>query len=178
MKKAARPRPVLTRTPVMRVCDVLTVIVIVATLLFVLHAWSELPDRIAVHFNVEGVPDGWGSKGALLSGPIFGAVMAILLTILSRYPHRFNYIQRITEQNAQQHYTLIRETMAVVCLVFAMLGAFISWLQVSAAYAGTSPKSHTVLLVVFALVGPQAVFITYLVRASRIDSTPSSATRR
>lgn len=173
MTKTARPVPVLTSTRLMQVCDVFTVIVLFATVGYVLRAWGGLPDRIPVHFNARGVADGWGGKGALVAGPIIGAAVALLLAVVSRFPHRFNYIHPITEQNAQRHYTLAREMMALLRAVFALLGAVIAWVQVTSAQAGASPTEHTILIVVLSLVGPQAVFISYLVRASRVDSPAS-----
>ena len=41
--------------------------------------WNQLPERIAVHFGVNGEPDGWGSRAFVVFGlPAFLAAMELL----------------------------------------------------------------------------------------------------
>lgn len=47
--------------------------IIAIPLVYLAFVWKKLPDRIAVHFNLEGTPDRFGSKNELL-------VMALVLT--------------------------------------------------------------------------------------------------
>ncbi len=60
-------------------------VLIVPTVLFLLIAlfvilnYAHMPDRIAVHFDIHGNPDGWGSKSSyLISGLVPSAILLII----------------------------------------------------------------------------------------------------
>ncbi len=72
---------------------------------FILN-YSKIQDRIPIHFNLHGEADGYGSKSTLwfLIVLIFG--LHLMMTTISRYPHTFNYINKITEENAIKQYNI------------------------------------------------------------------------
>ena len=76
---------------------------------FVAHA--ALPDIIPTHFNMEGMVDGYGSKLHILSMAGVGTFIYLLLTIVNRYPHKFNYIRDITPENAANQYRRMTKLM-------------------------------------------------------------------
>ncbi|MEX2596079.1 MAG: DUF1648 domain-containing protein [Salibacteraceae bacterium] len=67
---------------------------------------SELPDRIPIHFDETGHADRWGKSGELYYFTGIVLVIYIMLTLLNRTPHLFNYPLKITEENAQEQYTI------------------------------------------------------------------------
>lgn len=89
----------------------------------VLLSWPELPDTIPVHFNAAGEPDGWGSKITLFFLPAIGTFLFAVLTVLSRFPHVYNYPCSITPENARTQYSLAR-TM-IVGLKAELVGLFL-----------------------------------------------------
>lgn len=47
---------------------------------------GDLPDRVAVHWGVDGQPDGWASVGtAILSGVLIGAAISLLLVAVGAF---------------------------------------------------------------------------------------------
>jgi len=60
-----------------------------------LSAYPSLPERVPVHFDYRGVPDGWGDKGSIIGMPIANAVIYLLLTVVgalltvTKDPRRF-----------------------------------------------------------------------------------------
>jgi hypothetical protein len=79
------------------------------TMLYVtIKSWPLLPDNIPHHFGGSGKPDAWGGKWILWLLPGISLVLYIGLTILSRYPHIYNYPWPITEKNAAAQYHLAR----------------------------------------------------------------------
>lgn len=105
----------------------------VTALLTAISYYRELPDAIPVHFNLAGKPDGWGSKDLLWVLPVLGICIYALLTWLNQRPHRFNYLVKITEENAKWHYTqatrVLRYLKAFLCLSFAL----ITWFSIQTA---------------------------------------------
>jgi hypothetical protein len=66
--------------------------------------WSSLPNRVPMHYDFFGEVDKWGSKGIIFLHPIIGAVLWIGLTILEKFPHVYNYIVDLTEENIERQY--------------------------------------------------------------------------
>jgi uncharacterized membrane protein len=69
---------------------------------FVLYVSS--PDIIPVHFNLAGAADRYGSKTSLFLTAGIGTFLYLLLTVINRYPHAFNYLVTINAQNATEQY--------------------------------------------------------------------------
>jgi uncharacterized membrane protein len=72
--------------------------------LYLLMEWSSLPNRVPMHYDFFGEVDKWGSKGIIFLHPIIGAVLWIGPTILEKFPHVYNYIVDLTEENIERQY--------------------------------------------------------------------------
>lgn len=96
-------------------------------LLWCLTAYGlySLPDLIPVHFNFKGEIDRQGSKNNLLILPLLGTAIFIILSLLVRYPHKFNYAVPITEENAAKQYAnailMMRWLLAAVMIILFSL---------------------------------------------------------
>jgi uncharacterized membrane protein len=98
----------------------------ILTMLYVtIKSWPLLPETIPHHFGASGKPDAWGGKWTLWLLPGTSLVLYVGLTILSQYPHIYNYPWPITEQNAAAQYHLARTMLgalkAEIVLIFAYL---------------------------------------------------------
>jgi len=77
-------------------------IFVLSPLIYVLYAWSILPERIPIHWNLENKIDGWGGKGALLLMPGFSLLFYFLMLFFPRLdPKRKNY-----ERFGKAYYTI------------------------------------------------------------------------
>ncbi len=169
MKAIARPaqRPVLTISPsrfeiAMRLAAALGIL----TFLYLLvQHFPALPARIPVHFNLAGEVDGWGSKNTLLFLFALAAVLVLGLTILRRYPHKFNYLYPITPQNAEKQYRLACELLAMLQAEVVWLFTYLGWrLMVSAQQGGGGVSLLLVPVIILVNVG---TLVFYLVRTSQ-----------
>lgn len=87
--------------------------------------WTALPERVPTHFGPSGRPDAWGSKTSLLLLAAFSIVLYSGLTVLARYPHKYNFPVRITEENAPRQYLLARSFMGWLKVEVVWLLAYI-----------------------------------------------------
>lgn len=94
---------------------------LIVLIVFVIISWPELPDQIPSHFGASGLPDAWSRKLSIWSLPGIGAGLYLLLTIVSKFPHTFNFPWAVTEENAERQYQIGR-TMVV------SLKAELTWL--------------------------------------------------
>lgn len=83
--------------------------------------YASLPETIPVHYNLAGEVDRMGAKATLWLLPGIATVLFAGLTLLSNYPHAFNYPTRITEENARKQYTNATRMIRYVKLAVVVL---------------------------------------------------------
>jgi uncharacterized membrane protein len=111
-----RPRLILTLSPLDNAFELSGKIFLVVTWALTAYIFFKLPATIPIHFNGSGQVDNYGSKATLLILPVLGTLLYAGLTQLNKYPHIFNYMADITEENAVKQYTI-----ATRCLRFIKL---------------------------------------------------------
>jgi len=126
-RREQRPVLDLPRGPSEIVAELLALAGVIGTLVVLRRAWPDLPDRVPTHFGPTGEPDAWGRKASLLFPPIVMMVLYTGLTILSRYPHIFNYPWRITAENAARQYRLARAMLSWLKAELVWLFAYLVW---------------------------------------------------
>lgn len=83
-----------------RFFDTVNVVLILGLVGFALWAWPQLPERIPVHFGLDGTADGWAERSVLSwFGPTLVAALISLLLLLfralmPRYPRLVNLPDR------------------------------------------------------------------------------------
>jgi len=82
-----------------------------------------LPGTIAIHYNLKNQPDGFGSKAYIFITPGIATILYFFLSLTSRYPHRFNYLREVTEENAPQMYASAVKLLRVMKM-YIILGFF------------------------------------------------------
>jgi hypothetical protein len=124
---APNQRPVISLglSPVLLAVELAGAIAILVSILPIVQFWAVLPDRIPIHFGLGGQPDALGDKVMIWMLPAVAAIIFVVLTAVSRYPHTFNYPVRITQENARRQYLLGRGLLvwlkAEICWLFAFV---------------------------------------------------------
>lgn len=104
-----------------------TLILIAIALFFSIYFYSILPDKIPVHFDLQGNVNRYGSKSSIFLLCAITAVLGIGLIVLSNFPETFNYSVKITETNRDVQYKLassmIRQlnTFTTFCLTIMVI---------------------------------------------------------
>ncbi len=101
-----RPKININLTKTDKIIEIIGLVSVGVIWFLTLFNYNDLPATIPTHFNGSGEADGFGNKIEILTSPVISTVIYISLTILSRYPHKFNYITEITEKNALYQYTI------------------------------------------------------------------------
>jgi len=124
-------RPIIRIKP--NTIDLLAEFIGLAALLFMiflpLYHFTALPSELPSHFNFKGEPNSTASRNIIWLLPAIGLVLYSGLSVLSRYPHMFNYPVQITEVNAKKVYTLgialVRYLKVLIIVVFLYLETMI-----------------------------------------------------
>ena len=107
------------------VTSVICFLMIFAYVVYLQAAWSSLPERVPIHFNLQGIPDRYGKKGFLFFEPILGLMM-----VCEHIPQDWcNFPVEVTEENKEQLYeigikmvSMLKLTAVAVCLYAGISG--------------------------------------------------------
>jgi uncharacterized membrane protein len=171
----------IPRTTSEIVGEILALVATLAALVYPLTAWSTLPARVPTHFNLAGVPDGWGSKNILLLMPTVGVALYALLTIVARFPRLFNYPVKPTPDELPDQYRLARWLLtwikANVAIMFTALGVIITAMAAAAGAERPDLTRWLLAVVIAGIVGDAVLLVSYFVRAAarRNSKAPSGA---
>jgi uncharacterized membrane protein len=96
--------------------------------LLTIYVFYRLPAVIPTHFDALGRVNDYGNKTMLLVLPILGTIVYFGLTQLNKHPHTFNYIKKITNENAMQQYKIatrmLRFLKLAVLVIFTLITLF------------------------------------------------------
>jgi uncharacterized membrane protein len=154
----------LPRSRAEEVVDWLTAIVLLTLFGIALWYWPTLPARVPMHFNAAGKVDGWGPKSTVWLLPVAGVIMALLMTVVSRFPHTFNYPCAITPENAERQYRMARLLLGIAKLSVVVIFCTLE-LMVCSAASGQNILGPWFL--VGTVAGWFAIITAYLISALR-----------
>jgi uncharacterized membrane protein len=121
----ARPKIKLTLSPLDKKLELIGKTFLVVMWSLTLYTFFKMPTTIPTHFNSSGKADDYGNKLIILFLPIIGSVIYFALTKLNNYPHIFNYVTKITEDNAQKQYTIATRSLRVMKLAILIIFSLI-----------------------------------------------------
>jgi hypothetical protein len=98
---------------------ILPAILFIALVTMVLLNYLQLPERIAVHFNVYGQPDCWGSKSSYLISGLIPSTILFLLTI-----GVFFFVRRTTNKPAIPNFLVIIMSFILLFIAGTSLATF------------------------------------------------------
>lgn len=129
MKPSSEIRPVL-KVPLTTIdftLEAIAILGIISLCSLAVVSYSSLPDIIPTHFNLKGQADDWGNKASIFILPGIGLLLFTGITIISKFPHIFNYPVKVTEENAFHLYTKSVRVMRILKALIVILFLFIEW---------------------------------------------------
>jgi uncharacterized membrane protein len=120
-----RPRIKLSLSKLDKTVETTSKIALIVMWGLTLYGILKLPDTIPTHFNALGKADGYGHRMAFLILPILATIIYFGLTKLNNYPHIFNYLQKITVDNAERQYTIATRLMRFMKFAILLLFSLI-----------------------------------------------------
>ncbi len=130
--QSKRPKPLpFVRNSIEWTLELIGLSSIALMIIIGLWFYESMPDKIPIHFNLRGEPNGYGSKNMIWL--IIGIAIfffAVMNTIL-RIPDQYNYSIKITEENAQRLYRITQHHLLWIktILVLIFLGIILLIVQ-------------------------------------------------
>ena len=108
------------------VINILCLILLVGTVIYLIVAWGSLPDQIPGHFGGDGQITRYGSKGTLIIPLVIAWLLYLGFLVIERVPQIWNTGVRVTEENKYRVYGTIRSLLSTVKLIICAVFAFIT----------------------------------------------------
>lgn len=166
MRNRSRPILHIRRTPLEKRLEALTALGLIALIAMTVWGYFVLPAVIPTHYGLSGAPNAYGGKESLALLPIVSICLAVLLTVLSRFPHLSNYPWPITSENAPRQYSLVRLLLHWIALEMVWMFCGLQGLIIQSAQSHQSPDA-LVLLIPTMVLTLVVTIILYLRAAAR-----------
>lgn len=118
----------------------------------VVYFYPQLPETVPTHFNLSGEADGFGDRQTMFLLPVIATLLFTVLTVLSSYPHTFNYPVKIAEDNALRQYTIAVRMMRFLKLGIVILFGVIEYGTIRTAMQQANGLGRGFMFLVLALV--------------------------
>lgn len=131
---------------------------------FTLKNYSTLPERIPVHFDMEGKADGFGGRMYAFLMPILAFGLYALFVYGMRHPEDTNFPVEITEQNMNAQFLVMKIGLRILFVILAVIFTNIQdYMFRYAADDKAKPRiSFATIFLSVVLFTPALVFIAYL----------------
>lgn len=147
----------IKRTKYQMFLNILSLLVLIGTTLYLIIYWDSIPQKIPGHYNGSGIIDRWGNKNELWIILVIGIIMYIGLSVIEYYPKIWNSGIEDNEINRKQEYSLTRE-MLVYEKFFLTIN--FAYLTINSSLSLSLPKWYTLVFVGLSL----GVIVIYLIR--------------
>jgi uncharacterized membrane protein len=121
MKSLERPKIELSLTVFDKTIEAIVLLILIVFWFFTSYHYKSLPDVIPTHFKANGEVDGYGLKWTILTLPSIATLFYFGLTILAKYPHKFNYTATITKGNAKKLYSIATQMLRIMKLALIIV---------------------------------------------------------
>lgn len=156
-----RPRLKIPLTKADKLQEVVGWGVLVGMWLMVILNYTNLPDTIPVHYNSSGIIDGYGHKSYIWILPLVAALLFIGLTILNRFPHIFNYLTTITQENALRQYTIATRMIRYVKIILTIIIGFIVFKTIKIAFGQSQELGYYFTPLIIGLIFTPLIYYIY-----------------
>lgn len=103
------------------ILEVATLLALAFCVFYLFMVYGDLPDSVPSHINAKGKVDGYASKSFLWIFLVIGFVTLLGMQLLLQIPHKFNYLVKITKENAKQQNEIALQMMRFINLLVAII---------------------------------------------------------
>lgn len=112
----------------------------------IIQYWADLPERLPTHYNFRGEPDDYGSKTSILSLPLIGLGLFVMMTFVALNPQSMNMPVRVTDENREQVYAKGVRFVHILRFLISFLFAYLLWGTISVGMGWQSQLDNRALV--------------------------------
>ncbi|MDF2945726.1 MAG: hypothetical protein K0S51_405 [Bacillales bacterium] len=126
--------------------------------------WSDIPKTVPMHFDSAGQVDNYGDKEFIFILPMIGAILWIVLTILEKFPHTYNYLN-LTPENIERQYKNGSMMINVMKNEISIFFTYITWNTINISISkNVSLNDYFLLIFLTTIFGSIAFFFIRSIR--------------
>lgn len=141
--------------------EIICLSLLIGIITYLLVKWNSLPDQVPGHYNGKGEVDRWGSKGELFILPVVSWLLYLGITFVEAFPVIWNTGIKVTEENKEKVYRLIKSMIGLTKLIMIINFTFI---EVNSIQGTSLPWFYLPVFLILMF----GVIILYIVRLVRI----------
>lgn len=123
----SHPKIQLTKTKNERYLELASYVLIAFQIIYISSNYSSLPETVPTHLDLNGKVNRFDDKSFIWTMPILGFAVTFVLFWLNKFPHWFNYIHKVTEDNAEKTYRYTSNFIRLLVLAINILCVVISY---------------------------------------------------
>lgn len=152
MLYADRPKITLEKSTLDILLDIFAFGLLLVTLIYTALNYTALPDQIPMHFNGSGDITRFDDKDMIWLFPILGIATVSAIFYLNKFPHIFNYPQKITAENAKKFYSDATRLLRFINVSISLLFSIILFEIVQVALNNTKTISQAANYIIMSIV--------------------------
>lgn len=160
----SRPKTKIKPTVIDLLIETVGFFALMLMLMLPIYYYDQLPDKIPTHFGMNGEANAWSNKNSIWILPAVETVMYSGLWILVKYPHVFNYLVPITEENAYKQYQLATRFIRILNSLIAVMILFILYNSIQTALSIQSGLGNKMFIFLVAIFGSLGAYIYASIR--------------
>ncbi|MCI2062854.1 MAG: DUF1648 domain-containing protein [Eubacteriaceae bacterium] len=141
--------------------NIISIMSIVFCFAYIFLIWNEIPARVPGHFDAAGNITSWSEKGTVWLLPLIMLALFVLMTAAGKFPSMMNTGVKITEENKERLYPILKGMADTIKLIICLMFTVIS---ISIAAASALPVWFLAVSVA-AVLGSTAVYCIILRKA-------------
>ena len=149
-------------TRLQKIIEAIGIIITIVYIIYFITSFGNFPDRTPAHYDFAGEVTRYSSKYEMLLMPILGVLLYAGITLLQKYPKAWNVPIKVTEENEEQAYSILRTGIIVTKVQMIGIFALIS-------YYSSNMKSIPVYMSVLFILVPIITIIIGLIKIFRLE---------
>lgn len=151
----------IKNSPADIIMEILGLIMLIGTPLYLLIRWSSIPDKLPMHYNFAGEIDRWGGKGEILFLVVMVWILYLMISLVEHFPSIWNTGVQVTSENRARVYRTLKYMVKTLKLVMTLIFTFLIFNTV----AGTPLPGWFTPAYLILIIGN---FVFWLIRLYRV----------
>ena len=115
----------IKNSPADIIMEILGLIMLIGTPLYLLIRWSSIPDKLPMHYNFVGEIDRWGGKGEILFLVVMIWILYLMISLVEHFPSIWNTGVQVTSENRARVYRTLKYMVKTLKLVMTLIFTFL-----------------------------------------------------
>lgn len=115
----------IKNSPADIIMEILGLIMLIGTPLYLLIRWSSIPDKLPMHYNFAGEIDRWGGKGEILFLVVMVWILYLMISLVEHFPSVWNTGVQVTLENRMRVYRTLKYMVKTLKLVMTLIFTFL-----------------------------------------------------